>query len=722
MRMRLELPLLALWLAVGVGLAALTTRVVAWVVMTDELLYERLAIGVDRLHSPLPHVHGELIPQVSQLYPLLLSTVYWHGLVPSSLRDAHVLDAFVMSSACIPAFLVARRVSGQRSAGYLAALLTVCVPWMVYSSLLLSEVAAYPAFLWCLLGLQRAIATPSRRSDVLALAGLALAILARTQFLVLVVVLPPALVAHQLALATTGRTRRVRTALRDTVDGHRLLAWAYALLVVAVLALLAAGRLSSVLGTYGDTLKGNLLPHGLARSFVEHLATIALALGILPFIVGVAWLLANLVRPRAEKELHAFAALGSVTVAALALEVTVFDLRFGGGYVRDRYLFYVAPVVLCAFACALWDRRWPRWSLLASTALAAVGFAVANLEPSPTFVVDAPVSTVTGYVLESSHSLTAARLLLVGATVLLTVLFFQGTILLRRSLLVVVLVLLALLALPAETGYTFGKLFDARDIAGRPITSERGGLLHWIDESVGTRAGVTMVPYPTIAGYRSLSIADWWDVEFWNKSVDRAAYYQDQFEATPSTFPKLSLRFDPSTGRANRSPTRYAALSAHETRFRISGNTRSLAKNLLLIDAGKRWRTDWLTFGLYDDGWTRPGVVARVRVFPYPGQREAVTRQVTLGFRAEHPYAVRSGAGVWRGRPARHGGTRFHAVRLCVPAHGYATVTIEAFGHSQIYGDMSDQATFAKPRQAGVFLTEIALADEIGNPCGARPK
>src|SRR5437763_1624779 len=41
--------------------------------MTDELLYERLAISVAHLGSPLPHVHGVLIPNASQLYPLLIA-------------------------------------------------------------------------------------------------------------------------------------------------------------------------------------------------------------------------------------------------------------------------------------------------------------------------------------------------------------------------------------------------------------------------------------------------------------------------------------------------------------------------------------------------------------------------------------------------------------------------------------------------------------------------
>src|SRR5438093_8283712 len=95
--------LLALWLAAACGLQLLTTRVADWFVMTDELLYERLAISVARGHSPLPRVHATLVPNVNQLYPLLIAPVFGEQLVPQSLHAAHLLNAFVISSACIPA-------------------------------------------------------------------------------------------------------------------------------------------------------------------------------------------------------------------------------------------------------------------------------------------------------------------------------------------------------------------------------------------------------------------------------------------------------------------------------------------------------------------------------------------------------------------------------------------------------------------------------------------
>src|SRR5262245_10498614 len=231
---RLELPLLlALWVGLALGLSALTPRVNDWLVMTDELLYERLALGVSQLDSLLPHVHGELIPSLNQLYPLLIAPAFRDGLVPSSLHDAHSLNAWVMSSACIPAFLLARRVTGRRLVAFALAVLTVCLPWIVLSSFLLTEVAGYPAFLWAVLAIQVAIAAPSRRHDVLALLGIGLAVFARTQFELLLLVVPVAIAAYEL-----GRGG-VRESARRTMQDHRLLTAAYVVLAAGAVVLAA---------------------------------------------------------------------------------------------------------------------------------------------------------------------------------------------------------------------------------------------------------------------------------------------------------------------------------------------------------------------------------------------------------------------------------------------------------------------------------------------------
>src|SRR5436305_10332728 len=94
---------LASWLAAGAVLSLLTSRVADWFVMTDELLYERLAISIVRWGSLIPHVHREVVPNLNQLYPIVLAWPYRDPSIHDSLHDAHLLNAFLMTSAAVPA-------------------------------------------------------------------------------------------------------------------------------------------------------------------------------------------------------------------------------------------------------------------------------------------------------------------------------------------------------------------------------------------------------------------------------------------------------------------------------------------------------------------------------------------------------------------------------------------------------------------------------------------
>src|SRR5581483_7498508 len=232
--------------------------------------------------------------------------------VPTAVHAIHVFNAPLMASACIPAYLLAREVAGRLLA-LGAALVTVLVPWMIMTGAVLTESVAYPAFLWAVLALQRTIAEPSRRRDVLAVAGLALAVLARTQFVFLAIVFPVALVATELASAP--------------VRGHRLLAWLYAAGIVAAIGLAAAGSLASVLGRYSVTAHGSPLPASVWRAIATHLDRAAIGCGLVPLVLGGGWLLASTVRP-VSRRAHAFAALGLLVTVALVVEEASFDVRF----------------------------------------------------------------------------------------------------------------------------------------------------------------------------------------------------------------------------------------------------------------------------------------------------------------------------------------------------------------------------------------------------------
>lgn len=728
-------PVLALWIVAGLALSQITGRVTDWFVMTDELLYERFAISSARSASPLAQVHGQVTASLDQLYPLLIAPAFRSGLVPHDLHQAHLLNAWLMSSACIPAFLLGRRVTGRRSAAYAIAIASVCVPWMFYASFLLTEVVAYPAFLWALFGMQRAASLPSRSNDVIALAGIAFAFFARTQFALLAVALPVAiLVGEAGSPGRRGLADRTVGAARTAVARHRILAVVYALGVAGAVVLAASGRLHSVLGGYGGTLTGGL-PPGLARGLLGHLATLSLGVGILPAVVGLAWLGAGVLAPPADRERHAFACLGIVTVIGLLVEVTVFDLRLGvGQIVYDRYLLYVAPLLLLGLLCALVDRVTLRWSLLVVGALIAVGFAVNNppafeWQQFATLSPDAPVSVLYRPIVRLAHGLDWARAALAGFTIALTALYAIATRRTRSRTIAVAVTLLALVAVPAETAYVLHRLFAAPGWSERPLTgaaSASNGFA-WVDRSVGTNSDVTMIPYHVSSAY-FVSLRYWRDFEFWNKSASRTAYVGDPYayRFTGNNFPRQELRIDPLTGAVNTSLTRYVAQSVTESRFRIAGSVRVQTQEVMLIDAPSPWRASWLTLGPYDDGWLPPGVPARIRIFPTTGQREPRIQRLTLQISTAdgitgRPFVAVSNLTRFAGVAAGGTTSAVNSLPVCVPADGYADVLVSAEGSSPIPGDLSSLDASQKQREGSIYLADISVSDDIGPRCTVRP-
>lgn len=700
-------------------LSVFATRVRDWFDMTDELRYERLAISIARTHSLVPRVHGVDIQSLSQLYPLLIAPAFAHGLVPHDLFLAHLENAWVMSSACIPAFLLARRVTRRTDLALLAGALTVCIPWILYSSMLMTEVAAYPAFLWALLALQRALALPSACNDVVAVAACALAFFARTELIALVVVLPSALLAFEL-----GRRRGLRRTARD----HRVLAAAYVVILAGALALAETGHLSRIVGIYGVySQNASFLSSAFLGSLLEHAATFALAVAVVPALVGGAWLLANLLRPSAATELHAFACIGSVTIGAAIVQATDFDVQYTG-YVHDRFLLYLAPVIVVGVLCAIVDTRRPRWSLLPIGALVAAGFAVGALpvmtwsNAQDQLLPDTPASIIYDLFVHLAHTLRGARVTLVVATILATLLLLQATFLLHRRWVSGVLTAVLLAGLPATTSYVLLRYLSGPSWSSRPLTSSAGSQADWVDQVLGSDASVTFVPFPVSTDY-FVSQQQWRDLEFWNKSLQRDAHYPEAnvFEYTGIWFPKLYLSVDPKTGTTSASPTQWVAQSDKETRFRVAGKVKAVDQDVVLVDAPRPWRLQWLGLGLYDDGWTQPGVTARVRIFPSPGQRAAQTRSLFIAVRApddvpKRPVNVVSNLAAWHG-VATNGDTVETSIFVCVPAHGFTDVRISTPDSSTIPGDLRDSSASSGTRQGGVSLRALSLADEVGARC-----
>ncbi len=705
--LRYEAAAVALVLALGAAVAVGTTRVAQWFVMTDELLYERLAISVAQTGSLLPRVHGEVVPNLNQLYPLLLAPLFGERDVGGSLHDAHLLNSFVMASAAVPVFLLARCVLRRPLVSLAVAALAVTVPWIVLSSFLLTEVVAYPAFSWALLAITYSVLKKRAGYDLLALLAIVVAVGARTQFLLLFVVLPLAvLVEAALAEAESGarRTGVARSAARTLLRTRRPLLSLYALGLALVVGLAAAGEGSTLLGSYSTTARGTGdVSLSLFRLAAEHLAVIGLTFAVLPFLVAVAWLLARL-RPSATPHERAFAVVSVIAIVLLTLEVASFDDRFGGGLVKDRYLFYVAPLILVGLAGAVVG-PWPRWSLAIPAAVSAAGFASTPFPVYEKLNVDSPSAIVNNRLLEIATSARWAHVALAIAAPVLAMLFVQATALLPRRPLAVLLALAALV-LPAQAAYAFDRLFSVIGTAGLPITQDQRSVFTWIDTGVPPGSRVTIVPYPFMPGDYWAGVSFWWNLEFWNESIESSARVDGSFSYTPSTFPKLDLRFDPETGLASRTGGEYIAISVFDSRFAPSGSQAALSFDTRVVAAARPWQARWVSYGLYEDGWTRTGQPATLRVFAEPGQVGAVERSVSLTLwpapgAVGKPVTATSSSGRWDG-VVEEGGVSGQ-VPVCVPARGYADVRVWTPAASPIEGGV---------RTVGVMLRQIALSDE----------
>jgi hypothetical protein len=584
--------------------------------MTAELQYVKLALAVWETGSPLPSLHGTTVAVANQLYPLLLAPVYGPLSSPDAFRAAHVLNAAVMSSAAIPAYLLAREVL-DRAWSFAVAVLTVAVPWMVLVGFLMSEIAGYPAFLWAVLAFQRCVVAPSPRRDVLAAAALVVAILARTQFTALALVLPLAIVAHELAVARepgAGVRDLVGSGLRNAFRRHRMLSILYAVGALAALALVLTGR--RPLGAYSTTVEsGSVLPAGVWWFSVEHLAVVAIGCGVVPVLLGGGWMLASVVRPSSHAR-RAFATLALLTVAFLAVETASFDLRFGGeDLIRDRYLFYVVPLFLVAAAAALTERR-ERPVLLgvaAMTALmagASVGLAYTTF---PGISVDSPVSILNETLAEQAGSLGPGTFVAIGMLLVGLVLTLALVLSPRLPLAVVLFACVlaaSLLTLRAEVD----RILDGAGLSGRPLAGPPGVVLDWVDTVVPDGESAAIVAYPTSVAWGGSAI-QWWDVEFWNRTVTQAFVAEDGlFTYTP--FPQRTLGIDPVTGAIDGAPDppAYVVGVAGDSRFGLAGAEHAMNAGLRVIAAERPYRAVWSSRGLQVDGWTTPDVPAAIRV------------------------------------------------------------------------------------------------------------
>src|SRR6185503_18298481 len=327
------------WLA-GIVVASAALRV--WLVrampapfvFVDELIYSELARSVADAGSFA--VRGVPTSGYSTLYPLLLAPAYaLFDAVPSAYALAKATNAVAMSLAAVPAWLVARRVAG-RGLSLLCAVIAVAIPSMAYTATVVTETLFYPLallFAWTFL---RVLERPSGGRVAVLAATLVAAVATRSQAIGFVgaVVIAPFLLA--LLRRDAAVLRRFAPLLGGTIGLG---------LLVAV-AQLARGRsLSDLLGAYSVVGEGGYDAGSVLRFWLWHVEELTLYVAVLPVVALVVLLWQARGLPARVQE-HLAATLAMIATSTLV--VGAFASRFASDRVQDRYLFFLAPLLVAA--------------------------------------------------------------------------------------------------------------------------------------------------------------------------------------------------------------------------------------------------------------------------------------------------------------------------------------------------------------------------------------
>src|SRR5947209_4776866 len=287
----------------------------------DEYLYTAFARALGSGH--LPAVRGQAAHFPALLAPLLAAPFQALFAPELAYRLTQAENAFLMSLAAVPAYLLARRVGLSARYALTCAVFAIAIPDLVFASYTLADPVAYPFALGAIAAGVWAIDKPSRRGQLLFLTLAFLATFARVQY----VVLPAAFVVAAVAV---DRKRVLRT--------QRLPLLLMGLPLLGVLAL-GPGRLLGYYSSVGSLhVGGKLLTWAATDLFL-----LAFASGVI-LVPGA---LVALARPRGRTE-SAFAVFVAVFAAGLLLEAALYasngSLRF-----QERYLFALLPLVPIAF-------------------------------------------------------------------------------------------------------------------------------------------------------------------------------------------------------------------------------------------------------------------------------------------------------------------------------------------------------------------------------------
>jgi hypothetical protein len=440
---------------------------------------------LDILGGPTPY-YSAVVPAFAGL-PLSL------GDIDLGYRVLKVLQALAMSLTAVPVYLWGRTLVDRRWA-FAAAALTVGLPGLVYSGLVMTEVLFYPVLVLAAWAAARAIERPTLGRQAVLAGVVVLAVLTRLQALVLV----PAVLTAVGVDAALGRSwatvRRFVPTL--AVVGALVVAWGAWLL--------AGGSVG--LGGYEVVANSSYEAGRAARYVLYHAGSLAILSGVFPLAALVLLVVNAARRTEPDRALRAYLAVAASLVVWIVVEVGIFASRYVG-QLAERDLIGLAPILFLALA--VWLGREQAGGRLTRTVVALLVAVPVILLPLGRLVTSyAPPDAPTLAPLVDLRDATSLDTLRIVLYVLVGVAVVAFVVVSRRTAVLVPIVLLAGLA-----GVSVAAARYAIDQSTLRKQMFLGPEPRWIDRTS-----------PAPVAYLFQSGGDWtsiWQSLFWNRKIDR---------------------------------------------------------------------------------------------------------------------------------------------------------------------------------------------------------
>jgi hypothetical protein len=578
----------------------LTRKVAAPWIMTDELQYSELAKNFEATGHYL--VRGVPL-SAPTIYPILIAPAWAAASIKTAYEIAKTENVLMMTTGAIPFYLWGRRLVPAWYAVMATALLLL-IPSFVYTGTLMTENAAFPAFLLAVFLIALVLERPTLPLQFAALASIALASAIRLQAVVLVLILPTAVLLKALIAAANGGALRGSAVVTEV----RRYWVSLAALVVGLLAYVfykeaQGASLRSGLSSYEVTLQVHYSIRDAARWVLYHFGEIALSVGVIPasalvVLLALGWRRGFLARDAEQ----AFLAVATASLWVV-VEAGTFSSRFAPR-IEERNMFYVVPVLLLAFVVwlAKGSPRPPRAT------------AIAVLLPA-TLLLTIPLEGLLNVSLTSDTFafiplLRLSERLNGGASEVRTLLGLGALtagilfVLVPRRVSSVVLPLTVALFLGLSSNSVIGRTngFAAQN---GPVAAAGVGDPSWIDDEIGPSARAAFLATSDLG----LDPRPVWQTEFWNRSVRKV--YDSGGTSLPSLeLPNIDTSVDLTTGRISPSGSgangRFPNYVVAASNVHLAGRLIAQQGRLALYRIRQPLQLADALNGVYPDGWMGP--------------------------------------------------------------------------------------------------------------------